>query len=106
MANSGIQLSGTWMLSAAALMTALGLCLSVGGTAAQEASSLEAAMQAGGVTDKKTLDAARQADEINRLMEERELSDEEAAVLDSLESTDDPAEAMRQYMEMRNAESE
>jgi hypothetical protein len=72
MANNGIQLSGTWMLSTAALMTALGLSLTVGGTAAQEASSLEAAVQAAGVTDEKTLDLARQADEINRLIEERE----------------------------------
>jgi hypothetical protein len=53
-------------------MTALGLSLTVGGTAAQEASSLEAAVQAAGVTDEKTLDLARQADEINRLIEERE----------------------------------
>jgi predicted component of type VI protein secretion system len=107
MANNGIQLSGTWMLSTAALMTALGLSLTVGGTAAQEASSLEAAVQAAGVTDEKTLDLARQADEINRLIEEREgLSDEEAAFLDHLESVGDPAEAMRQYMKMRNAESE
>jgi hypothetical protein len=72
MANNGIQLSGTWMLSTAALMSALGLSLTVGGTAAQEASSLEAAVQAAGVTDEKTLDLARQADEINRLIEERE----------------------------------
>jgi hypothetical protein len=105
MAKSGTQLRGTYILSAAALVTALGLSLAVGGTAAQEASSLEAAMQAGGVTDKKTLDAARQADEIRRLMEEREVSDEEAAVLDHLEGADDPAEAMRQYMNERNAES-
>jgi hypothetical protein len=94
------------MLSAAALIIALGLSLPVGGSAAQEASSLEAAMREGGVTDKKTLDAARQADEIKRLMEERELSDEESAVLDYLESAEDPAQAMRQYMNERNAESE
>ena len=55
MANSGIQLSSTWMLSAAALVTAIGLCLSFGGTEAQEAPSLEAAVQAAGVTDEKLL---------------------------------------------------
>ena len=81
MGNSGIQLSGTWMLSAATVLTVLGLSLSVGGTAAQEASSLEAAMQAAGVADKKTSDLARQADEINRLQEEGEgLSDEEGRI--------------------------
>jgi hypothetical protein len=106
MANSGIQLSGTWMLSAAALMTALGLSLSVDGTAAQEASSFEAAMQAAGVTDQKTLDMARQSDAIRRLNQESEgLSDQEAALRDHLESAGDPEEAVRQYLNARNAGS-
>jgi hypothetical protein len=104
MASSGIQLSGTWVLSAAALMTALGLSLSVGGTAAQEA-SLEAAMQAAGVTDQKTLDLARQADEIRRLKEET-ADDAEAALRDHLEGAGDLQEAVRQYLNERNAESE
>jgi len=107
MANSGIRLSGTWMLSAAALMTAIGLFLSVDGTAAQEASSFEAAMRAAGVTDQKTLDMARQSDEIRRLNEQREgLSEQEAALRDHLEGAGDPEEAVRQYLNERNAESE
>ena len=109
MANSSISLSGTWMLSAAALVTALGLCLSVGGPAAQEASSLEAAVQAAGVTDEEILDLAKQEDEINRLIQETGgLSDEEAAYLDYLETVGDvdPAEAERQYLERKNVESE
>jgi hypothetical protein len=104
MASSGIQLSGTWVLSAAALMTALGLSLPVGGTAAQEA-SLEAAMQAAGVTDQKTLDLARQADEIRRLKEET-AGDAEAALGDHLESAGDLQEAVRQYLNERNARSQ
>ena len=107
MASSGIQLSGAGVLSAAALMTALGLSLSVGGTAAQEASSLQAAMRAAGVADQKTLDLARQSDEVRRLKAEMEgLSDAEAALRDHLESGGDLQEAVRQYMNARNAESE
>lgn len=95
------------MLSAAALMTALGLSLSVDGTAAQEASSFEAAMRAAGVTDQRALDLARQSDEVRRLNQEREgLSDAEAALLDHLESAGDPQEAVRQYLNERNAENE
>jgi hypothetical protein len=104
MASSGIQLSGTWVLSAAALMTVLGLSLPVGGTAAQEASSLEAAIQAAGITDQETLDLARQADEIRRLKQETR-GDQEAALRDHLESAGDLEEAVRQYLNERNAES-
>ena len=58
------------------------------------------------MTDQKTLDMARQSDAVRRVIEEREgLSDQEAALRDHLESAGDPEEAVRQYLNERNAES-
>jgi hypothetical protein len=86
------------------VVATLGLCLSIGSAEAQETPSIEEAVRAAGATDPETLDLARRADEINRMVEESGIKEEQEQLLERLERSPDPEAAMQEFMEMRRVD--